>query len=311
MKKMGIAFFVFYCGMLGGVPFLFATTVGKIVAIVNDEVITQQEVDEAVLTLPPGDSLQGELRRQKVLNRLIEDKLILQKAKQGGVLISPGELEEVIKKVKNRFSSEEAFEKTLLDSNLSYKEFEKQHEKQLLIKKMVTAEVRAKSTVSPREMEEYYKAHGDEFQSPEAWRLSNILIRKGSSLRTDEAARQLAKNLLKRIRKGEDFAALVRGYSEGPRREEGGELGFVERGKLLKEIEASLLPLRPGEVSYVIETPVGYHLFRIEEKRKGKKQDYKEVKGKIRDFLLQEKIKKRYGEWISQLKKEAYIKQGE
>jgi len=286
----------------------YAGTVGKIVAIVNDEVITQQELDESLSSLPAVEPLKGDAR-QKALNRLIEDKLILQKAKQNGVTVSPEELEEVIKKVRSRFPSEEAFQKTLLNADLPYKEFEKRHERQLIIRKMVLLEVRAKSTVSPREMEEYYKTHDVQFQSPEAWHLSNILIRKGSPLRDDEAAKRLAKTLLKRIRKGEDFTALAKITSEGPRKEEGGDLGFVERGKLLKEIEGALLPLRVGGVSHVIETPVGYHLFRVEEKRKGMKRNYKEVKGKIRDFLLQEKIKQRYGEWIEQLKKEAYIKQ--
>ena len=308
MKTRRIAFFLFLSALVSPTP-LYATTVGKIVAIVNDEVITQQELDESLSSFPEGELLKGDARRRKVLNRLIEDKLIFQKAKQNGVTVSPEELEEVIKKIKNRFPSKEAFQKTLLDAALSYKEFERRHERQLIIRKMVTAEVRAKSTVSPREMEEYYKTHDAEFQSPEAWRLSNILIRKRSPLRNDEAAKQLARNLLKRIRKGEDFVALARIYSEGPRREEGGDLGFVERGKLLKEIEGALLSLRIGGVSNVIETPVGYHLFRVEERRKGTKREYKEAKGKIRESLLQEKIKKRYGEWIAQLKKEAYIKQ--
>jgi len=287
----------------------YAETIGKIVAIVNDEVITQQELEEALRELPPGENQEGSSRRQVALERLIENSLILQKGKEAGMTVMPEELEEVIRRIKNRYTSKEAFEDALLDVGLSYKEFEHRHRDQLIVRKMMTKEVRAKSNVSPRETEDYYKNNLSDFQGPEAWKLSHILVRKRVPSKEDPEARRRARHLLKRLRKGEDFAFLATNYSEGPRSEEGGELGFVERRKLMKEIEQALSSLPVGGISNIVETPIGYNIFRVEERKQSVIQALQEVKGKIHDKLQKEKIKKRYEEWMGALKKDAYIKQ--
>ena len=304
-KWFGILLVVLFWG--GGT--VGAETIGKIVAIVNDEVITQQELEEALRELPMGEDREGGSRRQIALERLIENRLILQKGKEVGMTVAPEELDEVIRRIKNRYPSQKAFEDALLDAALSYKEFENRHRDQLIVRKMMTKEVRVKSNISPRETEDYYKSHLHEFQGPEAWKLSHILVGKHVPGKEDLEARRKARHLLKRLRKGEDFAFLAKNYSEGPRSEEGGELGFVERGKLMKEIEQALLSLPIGGISNIVETPIGYNIFRIEDRKQSVVQALQEVKGKIRDRLQQEKIKKRYEEWIAELKKEAYIQQ--
>lgn len=286
---------------------IHAETIGKIVAIVNDEVVTEEDLEEILQELPEGEGLQGEDLRQKALNRLIEDRLILQKAQELGIFASPEEVEETIRRIKDRFPSQEAFEEALETADLTYKAFVDRHKEQLIIRKVVASEVRSKSRVLPKEVEAYYKANPQEFQGEEAWRLSHIVIRKRTTPHEDSEAEKLVKNLLKRLRKGEDFETLAREYSEGPHKEKGGDMGFVQRRALKKEIEEAIRHLPLGGISEVISTPNGYSLFRLEDRKKMTLRSFQEVKGEIRDRLLREKIKMRYEEWVSSLKKNAYI----
>ena len=307
MKNRWSKILLFFCifGILA--ESLPAETVGKIVAIVNDEVITQQELEDVLRDFPEKENLQEPARREKALNRLVEDKLILQKAREVGVVVTPEEVDEVIRNIKNRFPSQEAFDKTLVNEGLTYKAFETRHKNQLIIKKMVTREIRSKSSVTPREVETYHQEHSGSFQGPEAWKLSHLLVRKHFPGKEDPERKKKAKQLLRRLRHGEDFKTLVRNYSEGPRKEEGGDLGYVERGKLMKEIEEALVFLPVGGISEIIETPVGYNIFRLEDRKSSEIRPFKQVREEIHGRLMVEKIKNRYNEWMKELKKDAYI----
>lgn len=102
---------------------------------------------------------------------------------------------------------------------------------------------------------------------PGSIRASHILISyKGaehsSATRTKEEARQLAEDLLRRIRAGESFEDLARTYSDCPTAEKGGDLGFFKRGRMVKPFEDAAFALKPGEVSGIVETKFGYHIIK-------------------------------------------------
>lgn len=112
------------------------------------------------------------------------------------------------------------------------------------------------------EVERYHQEHMDRYSAPETVRARHILVSPGGpGPEADEKARARATDLLRRIRAGEDFAALARQYSDDPpTRENGGELGSFARGAMLEEFERAAFSLREGEVSDLVRTREGYHI---------------------------------------------------
>jgi peptidyl-prolyl cis-trans isomerase D len=142
------------------------------------------------------------------------------------------------------------------------------------------------------DMEEYYDAHIEEFSSPEELRLRHILLRvpPGAEESVRQEKKKTLEGLRERIAKGEDFAELAKTYSEDvSSKEQGGDLGYVQRGKLMPELEGVAFGLKPGEVSGIVSSSHGLHLLKVEDYRASKVQPLDEVQEKIRQTLNDEK----------------------
>ena len=293
-----------------GIGVAWAETVGRIVAVVNEEAITQQELQEAVAQTNPADRKpgvsEGEFRSQ-VLSRMIEQHLVLQKAKQMGLTVSEEELEEALGRIRADFPSQEAFESQLAKQGLSPDRFRQHYRNQMIIKRMVDREVRPRVSYSPKELEQYYEQHAEEFKHPQRLHLFTILIRHQQNHKEDRKAHLLAKALWRRLKGGESFEALARQFSEGPRKEEGGDLGWVEERHLLKEIAEALRSLKVGEMTPVLETTLGYHLFLLKERQEPGTVPFRKAKPAIEKKVWEAKMRDRYNQWIEGLRKEAYL----
>ena len=124
---------------------------------------------------------------------------------------------------------------------------------------------------------------------------------------TDEQAKRKIEQLRKRISKGEDFAAIAKENSEDTSAQAGGLVGWVERGSMIPVIDDVIFNLKLNEISDIIETEVGYHLFRVEEKQEGKKLSLEQSREKIYGNLFRQKAEERFNEWMMELKKSSYI----
>jgi parvulin-like peptidyl-prolyl isomerase len=175
-----------------------------------------------------------------------------------------------------------------------------------LIASLADEQVRRKVVVTPAEVSEYYELHRSDFREPEKARLKNILIKPGPDL-TGEDAYKLAENIKAFLNAGEDFDGLAIKYSKGPNADMGGDLGFIGRGDMMPEIEKAVLKLEPGQVSDVIETKLGYHIFKVIEKKDAQTKPLSEVKEEIEKVVYLSKAKARYDEWLAELRKNAYI----
>jgi peptidyl-prolyl cis-trans isomerase C len=120
-------------------------------------------------------------------------------------------------------------------------------------------------------------------------------------------ARKKLEMIQKRLRKGEDFAALAKEFSEGPSRGKGGDLGYFRRGQMVKAFEEAAFTLRPGEVSDIVETKFGYHLIKVIDKKPEKTMAYKDVKDRLGDYLKREKVQKEVRLYVEKLKEKAKV----
>lgn len=293
----------------------FSATLDKVIVVVNGETITQSELDAACQVMRQkletkftGNALTKELEkgRKEILNRMIEEKLILSAAKKKKIEVDDKEVEEKMQDVKSRFGSEDKFYEILKDEGVSVNELKQNYADQIRVARMVEVEVRKKILVTPADIAEYYKVHKKEFREPEQVRLKNILIKPGENLSDDEAL-ALAEKVLGFLKAGESFDELALKYSKGPNADMGGDLGFARRGQMLKQIEDVTFELNAGDLSGVIKTGLGYHIFKVEEKRPERVKEPSEVKDEIEKVIFAEKGKKQYDSWIEQLKKDSFI----
>ncbi|MBI4115455.1 MAG: peptidylprolyl isomerase [Candidatus Omnitrophica bacterium] len=292
----------------------------RVVAVVNDEAITQSELD---LFLRPlyeefkrqykGEELRREFNeaRLKLLNQMIEDRLVFQEAKTRGITIEDSETDKLLDEMRARFPSEEEFEKTLIEQGFTLTKLRENLKRQATVRRLHDMEIRAQVVVSPLEIEEYYKNHSSEFTEEEKIKVRSITIRKGEDAiakgLTDEAAKKKLESIEGKIRSGKKFEDLAQEFSEDARAKEGGMMGWVKRGEMLQEIEEALFGFKEGEISNVLETPMGYHLFKVEEKQIGRIAPLDEVRDKIRDVIFRQKAQKRFKEWMDELKAKAFI----
>ena len=294
--------------------------VDRVVAVVNDEAITQSEMDRYLRPLYEqlkqeyqGDALMRQLNeiRLKLLNQMIEDRLVYQESKARGIIVDEAEIDRMVRDARGQFGAEEEFEEALSGQGTSLAELRESYRRQIAIRKLHDLEIRSQVVVSPQEIEDFYKARPSELAEEEAIRVRSITVRKGEEALAkgvkDEAAKSKAASLRGRVLAGESFEKIAREFSEDAHAKEGGLVGWVARGTMLAELNQVLFKLHTGGISEVLETPAAYHLFKVEEKKTSRIPKLEEARDKIREILFQEEAKARFKEWMEELKNRAYI----
>ncbi len=302
----------------------------KIVAIVNDEVITQAEWDRAMAPVylqlqashdPEEIVAKAKEIRERILQQLIEERLMLQEARNPKpievskgkigtlppVAVSETEVDELVKEAEDKFETPEEFEQAMKEQGgITLEELRARYRDQITIRKLVDRHITSRVVLSPAEVTAYYEKHREEYLKGPAVQTATILVRPKESLDASQAEAQ-AQELRRQLLQGADFSDLAQRYSDGPNAKMGGRMGFLEKGESLKEIDDVLFALKVGEVSPIVKTPTGFYLFRVEAIRPPRQATLEEVQSLIRDRLHQEKVARRYKEWIAKLKADAYV----
>ncbi|MFQ6104450.1 MAG: peptidylprolyl isomerase [Candidatus Glassbacteria bacterium] len=258
----------------------------RIVAVVGDEVILEGELMENLYIMAQqlGVSLEDstsllELKGQ-ILESLITEKVILQRAREKGISVSADEVEAAIEKdiatIRSRFDSEEDFLATLRDEGLtltSYREgLKEEREKQLIQEKFMQELKLPPKHVSDEEIREYFEENRENFGvRPATVKLARILVKPAPGDSVVKEKEAIADEVLTRLVEGDRFEDLAREYSDdASTKNKGGDIGFLERGDMLPEVERVAFLLNPGETSGAIKTDLGYFIVKLEEIRLGK-----------------------------------------
>ncbi|MFH1779038.1 MAG: peptidylprolyl isomerase [Candidatus Omnitrophota bacterium] len=311
-RSLFIFILIASCAVVYGQPNKFQN---KIVAVVNEDVITQADLDVALASVVAeykkiyrADELTAKIEeaRQEILNQMIEEKLILQEAKRRKVEVDDAEVEERLNDVRSRFPNDDDFNVALNESGLTFDVLRNRYKEQIMMHKLVNYEIRGKTVVTPSEISEYFAKHTEEFIAPESVRLKNIVIRFEEG-NTESLVKQKADDVYRLLREGRDFSDITRQYSQGGNAQEGGDLGFIGKGQMRKEFDDAVFKLEAGEITFPIKTQEGYYIFKVEEKREGYARPLSEVREDVENLIFQEKAKERYKGWIDKLKRDAFI----
>ena len=291
--------------------------VTSIVAVVNDDIITSWEVNQAMQPLireaekkaPLSDEARRELRAN-VIAMLIDKKLAEQKIKELNIKVTDDELRQSIEDVKKQNKlTQEALVAALAAQGITYEQYRSQLRDQLERLRLVSQEVKSKIQVSEQEMMDYYWANKSLFTEDESFRARHIFIKIPKNA-TDEQLNALnakVEAIWKETQGPADFAALAGKYTEDATAKDGGSLGVFKKGDMQGEFVLVLEQLNPGEVSGVIKTPSGFHIVKLEERIPGRVKSFEEVKSDIEERLYKKKSDERFNQWLAEMKMEATI----
>lgn len=242
-----------------------------------------------------------------VINRLIDEELISQEASRKGITVSNQELETEIADTLTQFGrsdsgyGQEGNSKELDRTDLTQTEWENRQRQLLIQKKLVQQEVIDKIPITKREIVSYYETHRREFTRPRAYRVRNITL----STHAEAVAIRL------KILRGTNFKFLVREHSISPDKAVDGDLGYVKRGDLPLEMESEVFrssyKSSRKDISAIVRSQDGYHIFKRERYRRRRRMSLKEARPKIKEILIHKKRDAAYQRWLEKLKKNAKI----
>ncbi len=288
-----------------------AEIINRVLAEVNDDVITQDDLNKFFLPLKiqleaqyEGDNLNERLSQAKedLLKKMIEDKLLLQEAEEIGLAVSDEEVAQRLDYIKRDFSSEEDFIEKLEKSNMDIEDLKQRYKEQILIDKLINVKVKSKVKVTPKEVTEYYNEHKEDFKKKPEVEVRQIFIPK-----EDEEALEKIK-MIKSLLNGENqFKDVASKFSQGPNADEGGLIGLVSKGALIPEIDGVVFNLDAGEISDIVTTSLGYHIFKVDRKLSSSDSDPMEVRGKVRNIIFKNKAHLAFQEYLDNLRKKSYV----
>jgi peptidyl-prolyl cis-trans isomerase SurA len=313
MKKLtGIlltVFFGFYAQVSG------STIVDRILVKVNDEIITQSELDVAIAEIRPqlearysGEELEAAFREveEDLLNNLIEEKLIYQKAVELDFLSQlekqvTAEIQSVMKN--NNLKDTDELEMALARDGTSMREFREHVERHVAIRELAGAFIGSRINLLTPEIERYYKNNINDYTAPEEVTLSEIVISTADGV---ENARNRAEDIYRRLQQGESFATLASQFSQGLTANKGGDIGTYNLEKL-NPTRVNVAGLAEGEVSQPLRLEDSYVIYRVDVRKEKSVKPLEEVRYQIMDILYQQKWGPEYDRWMTQLKEAAYI----
>jgi peptidyl-prolyl cis-trans isomerase SurA len=252
--------------------------VDRIVAVVNDEVITLHELnarlDFAVAQLqkqgtplPP----RGELERQ-MLDRLIMDKVQLQHARDSGMRIDDSQLEQALQRIAaNNKMSLAKFRDALQKDGIAFAKFREDIREEMTIARVREREVNDKIVISEGEIDNYLSGDSTAGNSAEEYEVAHILLRAPESASPEQIQKLKVKaeQVYERAKQGEDFAQLAATYSDAPDALKGGGLGVRPLNRLPALFAEVVVKLKDGEVGPLLRSPNGFHLVKLVAKRGG------------------------------------------
>lgn len=289
----------------------------RVVATVNGAIITLSTVQERAAILQQQMQASGEPVKmgekeflQKTLDSIIEEKLQLQEAKRAGLDIDEAAvqaaLDEILKK--NKITMEQ-MEEMLVSEGRSMEQYKDHIREQIMTSKVMQYHMGKFGKVSDKQIKKYYFQHQKDF-----WQSKKPFVRHILFIADEDALEEVrmskkeqAHQVLEEIRAGEDFVELAKKHSEDVSASSGGEVGWLTKGHLVPEFETVAFRLKSGEVSDIVESRYGYHIIKVEKISSGKSEPLENVKEKIRQILSFEARKKKYNDWIDDMKKDSMI----
>ena len=280
-----------------------AEMIDRVVASVGDEIITLSDLMEA-------SQHQPDIELDRLLEDLIDEKLIEIQARKQGVEVAEGEIDVALQRyIAQAGIDEKEFEKVLAKEGLTMEQYRDKIRAELMKVKFVQNNIQGEVEVTEDEVLNYYRRHPEQFRSAEKIRIAHIYL--PHPLEADEAEKERVRQLAEEIRaaatNGEEFSTLAKKHSKSSTAPAGGDLGWLDPKDLIPSFSQAVSRMKVGSVSETFEMGGGVHVLFLHERNPGGVLPFDTVKEQIRQYLYSKKIADELDRLLYELKQEISV----
>jgi peptidyl-prolyl cis-trans isomerase C len=287
----------------------------EVVAKVNGESISKADFEMALMSMEqraggPVPPAERDRIYRGLIDQLVGYRLLIQESKARKVAVPDADIEAQVGAIRKQFPTEEAFQKTLTERQMTLDKLKSDARQEMAIAKLIAEEVTPKIVVKPEEVTAFYAQNPQHFQQGDRVRASHILITvpKDADAAAKTAARAKAEQILKDLKAGKDFATLAKANSQDPgSAEKGGDLGFFQKGEMVGPFNDVAFTLKPGAMSEIVETDFGFHIIKVVDKQAGRVVPIEEAKTQIEQFLQEQSREKETEAFVNGLKAKSKV----
>jgi len=285
---------------------------------VNGSSITEAEVearmkpqlDRVARQMDPNIAGQYKKRiRGQALEMMIVERLLDEQVKKANITVTDSDVNDRISEIiAQQGMTLDAFKVMLQIQGQDFEQIKQQMKQGLAYEKFMDRQVGA-TDVNDAEALAYYEENKADFNTPEQVKASHILIKVAPTASAEEkaAAKEKAEKLLKQVKEGGDFAAIAKEDSDCPSKAKGGDLGFFERGAMVKEFSDAVFAMQVGQVSDIVETQFGYHIIKATDRKPAGLTPFEKARPDIVKMLGQTRKSRLYKQYIDKMRAEAKI----
>jgi peptidyl-prolyl cis-trans isomerase SurA len=297
-----------------------AVLVDRIVAVVNEEIILQSELEQRLIPLkevlkqkeysPEEKSRVFENQSKLMLDQMIYDKLADQQARKYRIEISEQEVTATIARIRSiNKLTEESMQRMLELDGMTMETYRTQIKEKLLRTRLVNLEVKSKIVITDEDVQTYYDAHRDRYLGKTKYKLRHLLLRVSPMASDMEQAKvlQRAQALKQRLQAGESFPELAETFSEASSAAKGGELGVFGINLLTEKVQSAIQGLGAGSVTEVVETEQGYQIFYIEDIISSDGKVLDDARQEIQETLYAQDVDRKYKAWLKRMRESAHV----
>lgn len=283
----------------------YATEViDRIVAIVNDDIITLSDFNKYIVSLPKQTV---EINKDQALNDLVEQMILTQEAAKLGITVTDAEIDRSIENVKGRLDmSDEQMNEMLTKQNLTTEQFRNQWRLQILSGKLVSTLVKGRIAVTDEEIKDLYKQYYGEIENADEVEIAHILISFDAS--EEQQALQKANKVAELAKSGSNFSKLVSEYSDDTfSKDKEGVLGYFNKGELVSELEDVVSVTEVGKTSGPVKTISGFHIIKVLDRNTLDENSVDQYREQLRQEIYKQKVTEELEKYIAGIRENAYI----
>jgi foldase protein PrsA len=271
---------------------------GSVLVVFLIYISIQSKDDETIVVSSDGEEINKQTlyetmldyNGEEVINLLIFERLIELEANRKNLNVTDKEINEELVRMKGTTTSDEEFEMMLAQNGMSEEDLLEQMETQLTLRKLFEENVQ----ITKEDLKNYYDENKELYIEEENIRASHILV----------DSKKEAENILELLKQGKEFAELAQMHSTDGSKDQGGDLGFFERGMMTPPFEEAAFALDVGELSGVVESEHGFHIIKLTDKKEETIHSFEDIKDDIRNQLFDMEISNQLPEWVEQQKAE-------
>ena len=307
LRRMYQTGFLLFCFQLFLPQTAPAKVIEQLIVVIDGEPYTLSNLAAYAKAKMGREFPSGDLKKindddREVLEQFITEKLLEAEARESGIKVTEQDVSQYIDEIKNRNRLSDDELKTVLSrEGQTLESYRASVKSELEKSEILNRQVRNKVNITNDDVERYYKLNANKFRSEDRVRLRHILLALPQAATPEEvqAATEKAMDLYKRIVAGADFAELAREYSQGAGQADGGDIGWVSRGKLISGIEqVAFEKLSVGQVSTPFQTSMGVHIVKLEARESGTVLPLATVAPKIKEELQSKALEDRFVKWL-------------